>query len=68
MPFDAWLAGPLKETISDALSETSIRKRGWFHFDEVQRMGIEYKDGKIPWVKPWLVMMIELWAREVLDK
>ncbi len=68
MPFDVWLAGPLNEVMSDALSETSVRRRGWLHFDEVQRICVEYKDGKIPWVKPWLVMMIELWACEVLDK
>jgi len=68
MPFDSWLGGPLNDVLCDTLSETSVRKRGWLHIDEVQRIHGEYKVGKIPWVKPWLVMMTELWAREVLDK
>lgn len=68
MPFDVWLTGPLNDVMSDTLSETSIRKRGWLHFNEVQRVCSEYKAAKIPWVQPWLIMMTELWAREVLDK
>jgi asparagine synthase (glutamine-hydrolysing) len=68
MPFDAWLAGPLHDVLSDTLSETSVRKRGWLHCNEVQRIYSEYKAARVPWVQPWLLMMTELWAREVLDK
>ncbi len=68
MPFDAWLTGPLSDVMSDTLSETSVRKRGWLDFNEVQRVCSDYKAAKIPWVKPWLIMVTELWAREVLDQ
>jgi asparagine synthase (glutamine-hydrolysing) len=68
MPFDAWLKGPLKSVVSDVLSETSVRVRGWFDVTQVQRIQNEHKAGKVPWVEPWLLMMTELWAREILDK
>jgi asparagine synthase (glutamine-hydrolysing) len=67
MPFDAWLKGPLSEILSDALSDTSIRHRGWLNAREVQRIREQYAVEKVPWVAPWLLMMIELWAREILD-
>jgi asparagine synthase (glutamine-hydrolysing) len=67
MPFDAWLSGPLSDVLSDALSEMSVRKRAWLDTAEVQKVRTEYATGRLPWVAPWLLMMIELWAREVLD-
>ncbi len=67
MPFDAWLSGPLHDVVSDVLSEDAVRKRGWLDAGEVQRIRNQYAAGKIPWVAPWLLMMTELWAREVLD-
>jgi asparagine synthase (glutamine-hydrolysing) len=68
MPFDAWLKGPLNDVMSDALSETTVRRRSWLDVYEVQRIQNAYEAGKIPWVEPWLLMMTELWAREVLDQ
>jgi asparagine synthase (glutamine-hydrolysing) len=67
MPFDSWLNGPLNHVMSDALSETSVRNRGWLDTRAVQRVREEYASGNIPWVAPWLLMMIELWAREIVD-
>jgi len=67
MPFDSWLNGPLKGVVSDVLSETSVRNRGWLDAGEVQRIRSDYADGKIPWVAPWLLMMTELWSRGILD-
>jgi asparagine synthase (glutamine-hydrolysing) len=30
MPFEQWLADPLQDIFLDALSDTAVRKRGWF--------------------------------------
>ena len=68
MPFAAWLDGVLHDVLSDALSENTICRRGWFNMDEVKRVKISYDTGVVPWVAPWLLMMTELWAREILDK
>jgi asparagine synthase (glutamine-hydrolysing) len=68
MPFDAWLKGPLNNILSDALSEDTICKRGWLSPIEVRRVQDNYKTGMTGWAHPWLLMMIELWAREILDK
>jgi asparagine synthase (glutamine-hydrolysing) len=67
MPFDAWLKGPLSDILSDTLSDASVRKRGWLHSEEVARVEENFKAGTMIWAHPWLLMMLELWAREVLD-
>ena len=68
MPFDSYLKGVLKDIMSDVLSDVSTRERGWFDVAEVQKVKIDYEADKTPWVAPWLLMMTELWAREVLDQ
>ena len=68
MPFEAWLKGPLDDVMSDTLSETTICKRGWFNPMEVRKVQENFKSGIVGWAHPWLLMMTELWAREVLDK
>jgi asparagine synthase (glutamine-hydrolysing) len=67
MPFGKWLSGPLKEVLMDTLSEDRIIKRGWLDCDEVSRVQKGFSAGRISWPQPWLLMMLELWAREVLD-
>ncbi len=68
MPFNEWLHGPLKEIYKDTLSETTVKKRGWFNPQEVNRVRDQFDRYVIDWLYPWLLMMTELWAREVLDK
>ncbi len=68
MPFDAWLKGPLEEVLEDTLSAASISKRGWFSQDEVAKVRQGFRTGDLSWAYPWLLMMTELWAREILDK
>jgi asparagine synthase (glutamine-hydrolysing) len=67
MPFDAWLKGPLSDVMADSLSESATRKRGWFSFTEVRKVQDNFELGFVSWAHPWLLMMTELWAREVLD-
>lgn len=67
MPFDSWLQGPLHEIFLGALSESTIKKRGWFNPGEVNKIKDSFLSGAIIWPQPWLLMMIELWATQVLD-
>lgn len=67
MPFDAWLQGPLNEILEDTLSQQCIIQRGLFNPDTVKTIKHRYDARKIGWTQPWLLMMIELWCREILD-
>jgi asparagine synthase (glutamine-hydrolysing) len=67
MPFESWLNGPLKEIMEGALSSESVQKRGLFEVDAVQRIKKQFYRGRVSWAQIWLLMIIELWCREVLD-
>jgi asparagine synthase (glutamine-hydrolysing) len=67
MPFDIWLKNPLKEIFLDTLSESSVRRRGWFNVNSVTNVKNNFLDGSSHWSQPWLLMMTELWASQVLD-
>ena len=67
MPFDAWLKGPLEEVFLEALSETGIQKRGWLNPEAVMGIRKGFLAGHIGWAQPWLLMMLEIWATQVLD-
>jgi len=67
MPFEIWLKGPLKNTMEDALSPESVRERGLFEVEAVQELKKQFYQGKVSWAQIWLLMIIELWCREVLD-
>lgn len=68
MPFGVWLQGPLREVLDDALATDSVNKRGLFDAQEVAAVKAAFIAGETSWAFPWLLMMIELWCREVLDK
>ena len=67
MPFGDWLRGPLFDVLDDTLSVASIRQRGLLDTAAVTAVKSEFLNSSGPWYKPWLLMMLELWAREVLD-
>jgi asparagine synthase (glutamine-hydrolysing) len=68
MPFDTWLKGPLREVLEDTLSRQSVRSRGLFDEDQVAATSQNFLAGQLSWAQPWLLMMIELWCRELLDR
>ena len=68
MPFDVWLKGPLRDVLSDSLSDHHVRRRGLLDVKTVAALKKQFEGGKIHWTKPWLLMMLELWCREVLDQ
>jgi asparagine synthase (glutamine-hydrolysing) len=67
MPFDSWLRGPLHEVLLETLSEKQVNRRGLLDAQSVRFVRDGFLAGNIEWPRPWLLMMIELWAREVLD-
>ena len=68
MPFDTWLMGPLRDVFLDTLSQDKIRRRGWLDISGASNVKELFLNGQISWPQPWLLMMLELWAQEVLDK
>ncbi len=67
MPFGHWLRGPLREVFEDALSPAALQRHGYLDQAEVAAVRKRFERGEIAWMKPWLLMMFELWRREVLD-
>jgi asparagine synthase (glutamine-hydrolysing) len=67
MPFGEWLRGPLREVLEDATGDAAVSARGWLEPAAVRQVRAEFGRGAAPWAEPWLLMMLELWARTVLD-
>ena len=67
MPFASWLRGPLREVLLDTLTEKQVSARGLLDAKAVESVKDRFFAGTLEWTQPWLLMMIELWAREVLD-
>jgi asparagine synthase (glutamine-hydrolysing) len=67
MPFDTWLRGSLNDVFMDTLAESSVKNRGLLNPDVVGDVRDEFLAGRRGWPHPWLLMMLELWCRTVLD-
>jgi len=67
LPIDSWLRGILISEMKDILSIETTAKRGFFEPMAVQNVLNAFLVGNIHWTRPWLLMMTELWAQEVLD-
>ncbi|MBN1450061.1 MAG: asparagine synthase (glutamine-hydrolyzing) [Anaerolineales bacterium] len=68
MPFGAWLKGPLHDVMMDTLDEIQVRQRGLLDVSQVSTIKQSFFEGRTGWTQPWLLMMLELWFREVLDR
>jgi len=67
MPFESWLKGPLRDVLEDTLSADAVRRRGLFDAGAVRGLAGDFLGGRVPWTRPWLLMITELWCREVLS-
>ncbi len=67
LPFDFWLHGTLQPVLADCLSVETVTKRGLLNPAAVTKVYDNYKAGKSNWIFPWLLMILELWCREMLD-
>jgi len=46
IPLKNWIAGPLRGTVEEALSERRLRERGWFEPAEVRSLLAEHVEGR----------------------
>jgi asparagine synthase (glutamine-hydrolysing) len=67
MPFADWLRGPLHDVMHDALDARVVRDRGLLDPNAVAGIRDRFDRQQVGWAEPWLLMMLELWCREVLD-
>jgi asparagine synthase (glutamine-hydrolysing) len=67
LPFGAWMKGPLRDVVEDTLSPAAVRRRGLFTLPGVAKVRESFERGAVGWPHPWILMMVELWCREVLD-
>jgi len=68
MPFDAWMKGTLRPIVDEALSDETVKRRGYLQLEEVERIKKGFYDGNVHWSQPWLLMVFELWSRKFIDK
>jgi asparagine synthase (glutamine-hydrolysing) len=67
LPYADWLRGPLADVLEDTLSRQSVSNAGLFDPTAVERIRDDFTHGRRPWSHPWLLMVTELWRRQVLQ-
>jgi asparagine synthase (glutamine-hydrolysing) len=68
MPFDTWLRGPLREICHDLLSGERVAARRLLDTDAVSETLARFEAGVVHWSHPWLLLTLELWFQQVLDR
>lgn len=66
-PIDAWIDGPLQDTIHDALLGERARARGLFQADAVTDLLARHRAGDRQGYRIWALLMLELWFRQWID-
>jgi hypothetical protein len=67
MPFDSWLKKSLYDVLEDTFSPDVLKRRGYFCVNEAEGIKKRFMAGEMSWVFPWLLIITELWCRELLD-
>jgi asparagine synthase (glutamine-hydrolysing) len=67
LPMADWLRGSLAETLGDALSASTVAAGGLFDPPAAAAVRDRFVRGELPWSHPWLLMVTELWRRDVLS-
>jgi asparagine synthase (glutamine-hydrolysing) len=67
-PVDYWLAHDLRPMVDDLLSESQVRRRGYFRPDAVRRYVDEQRRGVEDWsMQIWQLLTLEIWMQLFLD-
>ncbi|AMK75096.1 hypothetical protein A1342_02115 [Methylomonas methanica] len=66
LPHADWMKGPLADVMAETLSWETVANAGLFDPSSVARIRKDFMDGYRPWSHPWLLMITELWRRQVL--
>lgn len=67
LPHAAWLRTVLADRLEDTLSPRSVELGGLFDPQAVQAARQRFLAGEAPWVQPWLLMVTELWRRQMVE-
>lgn len=69
VPVGAWFRGPLRQVLTDTLSESSVRSGGFFNEKYVTRLISEHMSGRINHGKKlWNLFVFELWRQRWAGK
>ena len=68
IPRADWLRTGLKEMTHDLLTDSTARNRGWFLQSEVEKILAQHISGRDRDAVIWPMLMLELWARNWLDR
>ena len=68
-PLDAWFKGGLVDTAKEVLLTDSVKSRGWFEYDKIEKMLNNPQNLKYDFYekKIWMLMNIEIWAQQRFD-
>jgi asparagine synthase (glutamine-hydrolysing) len=68
LPLGKWLRTGLREMVGDLLSPAAVARRGYFRPEVVSRMVDEHMKGRDDiGNRLFVLLMLELWHRQVLD-
>lgn len=67
-PMADWMKRELKPVVDSCLSKESIRTRGIFNPDAVEKLRDNFYRGREPFFKVWNQVIFELWCRINLDR
>lgn len=68
-PYRKWLRYDLAELWGDVMSESAIKRRGWFDYTALQRARQRSHTGREDlYMLQWATLTIELWAQQFIDK
>lgn len=66
-PMAYWMKNELKEIVEDTLSEHSIKKRGYFSYQKIQKLYDLFKKDQVSYPVLWQFVVMELWMRQNYD-
>lgn len=68
VPLNRWFKHELREYVRDVLSGETIRRQGFFHPKEVDRLLDEHQRGDVDWsYQIYSLLIFTLWARRFLE-